>query len=106
MTREEAIERLEWLEMVAEYVDSVTIGSKCTEDWDAYNMAIAALREQDAADTNVGHKSNADHIRSMTDGELAEFLRNSFWGRKQNARLFSLKEWLKQPYEEENHDPT
>lgn len=47
MTREEAIKRLEWLEMVAEYVDSVTIGSKCTEDWDAYNMAIAALREQD-----------------------------------------------------------
>ena len=32
MTREEAIKRLEWLEMVAEYVDSVTIGSKCTED--------------------------------------------------------------------------
>lgn len=47
MTREEAIKRLEWLEMVAEYVDSVTIGSKCTEDWDAYNMAIAALREQE-----------------------------------------------------------
>ena len=46
MTREEAIKRLEWLEMVAEHVDSVTIGSKCTEDWEAYNMAIAALREQ------------------------------------------------------------
>lgn len=51
MTREEAIKRLEWLEMVAEYVDSVTIGSKCTEDWNAYNMAIAALREQ--ADNHV-----------------------------------------------------
>ncbi|MBQ5799322.1 MAG: hypothetical protein IIW18_01275 [Oscillospiraceae bacterium] len=62
--------------------------------------------KKDVTDINVGHKSNADHIRSMTDGELAEFLRNSFWGRKQNARLFSLKEWLKQPYEEENHDPT
>ena len=51
MTREEAIKRLEWLEMVAEYVDSVTIDSKCTEDWNAYNMAIAALREQ--ADNHV-----------------------------------------------------
>ena len=48
--------------------------------------------------------TNADHIRSMTDGELEEFLRNSFWGRKQNARLFALKEWLKQPYEEDTHD--
>ena len=60
MTREEAIKRLEWLEMVAEYVDSVTIGSKCTEDWNAYNMAIAALREQDSnANQHVSNTSNA-----------------------------------------------
>lgn len=52
----------------------------------------------------VRRKTNADHIRAMTDGELEEFLRNSFWGRKQNARLFALKEWLKQPYEEDTHD--
>lgn len=100
MTREEAIERLDLCQNVCN--DCLT----CASHDEALDMAIAALREQDAADTNVGHKSNADHIRSMTDGELAEFLRNSFWGRKQNARLFSLKEWLKQPYEEENHDPT
>ena len=46
MTREEAIKRLEWLEMVSTYVDSVTIGSKCTEDWEAYRMAVAALKQQ------------------------------------------------------------
>ena len=46
--------------MVAEYVDSVTIGSKCTEDWNAYDMAIAALREQDSnANQHVSNTSNA-----------------------------------------------
>lgn len=54
------------------------------------------------SNSTVATKTNADHIRSMTDEELAEFLRNFFWGRKQNVRLFALKEWLKQPYREEN----
>ena len=120
MTREEAIKRLEWLEMVAEYVDSVTIGSKCTEDWDAYNMAIAALREQDAADTNVGHKSNADHLRSMSDEELANLLCTADWCEtcdqlRQDGTCQAMEldgplgkhcvsaglRWLRQPYKEE-----
>ena len=57
MTKEEAIKRLEIL-----YLCSAERAEK-----EAIGMAIAALREQDATDTNVGHKTNADHIRSMTD---------------------------------------
>lgn len=42
---------------------------------EALDMAIAALREQDATDKNDGRKINADRIRAMTDEELARFLR-------------------------------
>ena len=43
MTREEAIKRLEWLRMVGNHVDSVTLDK---EDMPYFDMAIAALREQ------------------------------------------------------------
>lgn len=41
---------------------------------DAYDMAIAALRERDETDTNVGGKTNADRIRAMSDEELAKWV--------------------------------
>lgn len=44
MTREEAIKRLEWLRMVGNHVDSVTLGK---EDMPYFDMAISALREQE-----------------------------------------------------------
>lgn len=44
MDRAEAIKRLEWLRMVGNHVDSVTLGS---EDMGCFDMAIAALREQE-----------------------------------------------------------
>ena len=53
MDRAEAIKRLEWLRMVGNHVDSVTLGS---EDMGYFDMAIAALREQDATDKNDGRK--------------------------------------------------
>ena len=43
MTREEAIKRLEWLRMVGNHVDSVTLGK---DDMPHFDMAISALREQ------------------------------------------------------------
>lgn len=43
MTREEAIKRLEWLRMVGNHVDSVTLGKN---DMPHFDMAISALREQ------------------------------------------------------------
>lgn len=49
MTHEEAIKRLETCD---ECGDCLT----CAEHDEAVQMAISALREQDATDTNVGHK--------------------------------------------------
>ena len=60
--------------------------------------------------------SNADHIRSMTDGELAKFhllecpymaevygeCKYGWHDREQTCEECML-DWLKQPYEEENH---
>ena len=43
MTMEEAIKRLEWLRMVGNHVDSVTLGK---DDMPHFDMAISALREQ------------------------------------------------------------
>ena len=105
MTREEAIKRL------SKYVNN---GFYTIEHQETCAMAIAALREQEIAkDTNV--LTNADHIRSMTDEELAKFLleimSNSVcFGegmfpyhpcpQDQNCEKCGLG-WLKQPYEEE-----
>jgi hypothetical protein len=66
MTRIEAIKRLE---SCGECGDCLT----CAAHDEALDMAITALREQDATGIYVGHKTNADHIRSMTDEELAEW---------------------------------
>jgi hypothetical protein len=69
-------------------------------------FGVAALTiEKFAKDTNV--LTNADHIRVMTDEELAKFICkhtdcgvckfDSLWGCK-------LQEWLKQPYKEGETD--
>lgn len=103
MTREEAIKRLEWLRMVGNHVDSVTLGK---EDMPYFDMALSALREQET-------KTNADHIRSMTDEELADFIiRGTEYDQFFVDKAFSgscdgwlehgeFLRWLKQPYEEE-----
>ena len=48
--------------------------------------------------------TTADRIRAMSDKELAKFLYDFFWGRKEQVRLFNLEKWLQQPAEEEEHD--
>jgi hypothetical protein len=45
-------------------------------------------------------KTNADHIRSMTDGELAELLHETDI-RKGATNLDGWIDWLKQPYKED-----
>ena len=51
-------------------------------------------------------KTNADHIRSMTDEELAEFLDSVYchgWSKGANDILDAdpyYHDWLKKPYEE------
>ena len=54
--------------------------------------------------------SNADHIRSMTDEELAQFLTYfdrceccTFEHRCTDKCIGGVKKWLKQPYKEETH---
>jgi 1,2-phenylacetyl-CoA epoxidase PaaB subunit len=108
MTRQEAIERLEICQNVCD--DCLT----CASHDDALDMAIAALREQSVPDTDVV-KTNADHIRSMTDEELARFhllecprmaevygeCKYGWHDREQTCEECML-EWLKQPYKEEN----
>ena len=42
----------------------------------------------------VHRKTNADHIRSMTDEELAEFLEGDYG----NMEAGRAMDWLKQPY--------
>lgn len=102
MTRLEAIKRLEWLAMVGKHVDSVTIGG---DDMECLEMAIAILREQDAKYTN--DFTNADHIRSMTDEELAKFILQSPCDKVRHddfdcygACEGCVSIWLKQPYKE------
>lgn len=61
----------------------------------------------------VKPKTNADHIRSMTDEELAKILSTACLGcpvvgcKLHNYASYgcekAFENWLKQPYEEENH---
>lgn len=61
-----------------------------------------------ATDNNVGHKTNADRIRAMSDDELArELSLVAGWDRRQyrKAKLIGLEkvmhDWLQQPVLEE-----
>jgi hypothetical protein len=63
---------------------------------------INELAEEFATDTNVGNKTNADRIRSMTDEELAEFLINykNTFGEQYEGKMSCL-DWLKSEAQEE-----
>ena len=83
MNREEAIKVLR--------TESVEIGGNAVSVcrfWEAMDIAIAALREQEGKDTNA--PTNADRIRAMSDEELADFLNQ--WGT-------STRAWQKDPGE-------
>jgi hypothetical protein len=58
-----------------------------------------------------GYKTNADHIRSMTDEELADFLCDATY--KENEQGYPImrtvnkawwRKWLRQPYKEAADD--
>ena len=117
MTREDAIKVLR--------TESVEIGGNAVSVcrfWEALDMAISALRQQDVTDKYVGKMTNAQKIRSMSDEEIAEYVcRNSIntlcdiiCGGECNA-IATLKKsgdwackeivmkWLQQPAEEDDH---
>ena len=99
MTRGEAIKVLR--------TESVELGGSATSVcrfWEALDMAIAALREQEGKDTNA--PTNADRIRAMSDEELAWEL--MLWRCEAVARHHGISsvypdtqktilEWLQQP---------
>ena len=98
MTREEAIEALKcnWPDI------------RYTILREALDMAIAALREQEGKDTYA--PANADHIRSMTDEELANIIECPYGNPYFDEHLpckgschDCLLIWLHQPAEEADH---
>ena len=113
MTNEEAIKILEypvkkWSMEWDEREDGLSY-------YEALDMAISALRQQDVADRDVGKNeplTNAQKIRAMTDEELAWEL--MLWRCEAVARHHGISsvdpdtqktilEWLQQPAEEDDH---
>ena len=91
MTREKAIKVLR--------TESIELGGSAPSVCrflDALDMAVKALEDVPVKD--VGNMTNADHIRSMTDEELAEFLIDL--ADDGNLRI---RDWLQQPAEEDDH---
>ena len=100
MTRKDAIEAIK-----CNWPDS-----RYTILREALDMVVKAL--EDVTDKNVGKMTNADRIRSMSDEELAEFLWNFNLADVSTGKIGEfgphmfrcrLKEWLKQPAEEDDH---
>ena len=95
MTTKEAIKVLR--------TESVEIGGNAVSVcrfWEALDMAIAALREQEGKDTNA--PTNADRIRAMSDEELVNVvpcpLGFSMFRCPIERQCGPCKrEWLKQP---------
>ena len=101
MNREEAIEAIK-----CNWPDS-----RYTILREALDMAVKALEDVPVKD--AGKMTNADHIRSMTDEELAEFIKNikvraAFCKAVKNNDAFEelcSAEWLQQPAgEEDKHE--
>ena len=51
---------------------------------------------------SVGTPTIGDRIRSMTDEELADFLMDVSTGLLFDKKIMNVKDWLRQPAEEDN----
>ena len=99
MTRKDAIEAIK-----CNWPDS-----RYTILREALDMAVKAL--EDVTDKNVGKMTNADRIRTMSDEELVEFIKNikvraALCKAVKNNDAFEelcSAEWLQQPAEEDDH---
>ena len=99
MTRKDAIEAIK-----CNWPDS-----RYTILREALDMAVKAL--EDVTDKNVGKMTNADHIRSMTDEELANIIECPYGNPYFDEHLpckgschDCLLIWLQQPAEEEEYE--
>ena len=99
MTRKDAIEAIK-----CNWPDS-----RYTILREALDMAVKAL--EDVTDKNVEKMTNADRIRTMSDKELAEFIKHikvraAFCKAVKDNDAFEAlcsAEWLKQPVKEADH---
>ena len=99
MTRKDAIEAIK-----CNWPDS-----RYTILREALDMAVKAL--EDVTDKNVEKMTNADRIRTMSDKELAEFIKHikvraAFCKAVKDNDAFEAlcsAEWLQQPAEEDDH---
>lgn len=108
MTREEAIEAIK-----CNWPDS-----RYTILREALDMAISALRQQDATDKDVGKNeplTNAQKIRSMSDEELALWICGVYDIEEEHGKFINgiiipgyaphdIEEWLQMPAEEDGHE--
>ena len=109
MTREEAIKVLQ--------TESIELGGSVPivcRFWEALDMAIAALMEQEGEDTNA--LTNADRIRAMSNEELALWICGVYDIEEENGKFINgiiipgyaphdIEEWLQEPAgEEDKHE--
>lgn len=78
--------------------------AKCTVTY--RGSACAALRSTYGIDTDPEIITNADHIRSMSDEELLDFMKKSVANAymckiMRTEPMFLTLEWLQQPEEED-----
>ena len=100
MTRKDAIEAIK-----CNWPDS-----RYTILREALDMAVKAL--EDVTDKNVGKMTNADRIRTMSDKELAEFIKHikvraAFCKAVKDNDAFEAlcsAEWLQRPAEEDDYE--
>ena len=109
MTREEAIKVLQ--------TESIELGGSVPivcRFWEALDMAIAALMEQEGEDTNA--LTNADRIRAMSNEELALWICGVYDIEEENGKFINgiiipgyaphdIEEWLQESAgEEDKHE--
>ena len=109
MNRSEAIKVLR--------TESVELGGNAVSVcrfWEALDMAIATLMDQEGKDTNA--PTNADRIRAMSDEELALWICGVYDIEEENGKFINgiiipgyaphdIEEWLQQPAgEEDKHE--
>ena len=105
MNREDAIKVLR--------TESIELGGSVPSVcrfWEALDMAIVSLMDQEGKDTYV--PTNADRIRAMRDEELVEFIKNikvraalcKAVGNNDAFEELCSAEWLQQSAEEDDHE--
>ena len=98
MTREEAIKRLEWLRMVGNHVDSVTLDK---EDMPYFDMAIAALKEQNCCKKCNSWIPVTERLPKKITNKVLVYCKNGYIGFGHYEEFRGVTDW----YNLENGKP-